>query len=61
MNTKSKKKKGVLGVLNRIAAYHYAREGMSPHSVKASIEIDRKLLWRWRRVMLDEETTKLVK
>ena len=44
MNTKGKRKKSILGVLNRLAAYQRAREGRSPHSVKASIEISRKLL-----------------
>jgi hypothetical protein len=48
---KPKRRKGVLGVLNRIAAYEKARQGMgSPSSLKASVEIDRKLLWLWRKV-----------
>ena len=51
MNAKKRNRKIVLGVLNRLAAYASARKGKtSPHSVRASIEIDRKLLWRWRKV-----------
>ena len=51
MNVKKRNRKTVLGVLNRLAAYANARKGIaSPHSIRASVEIDRKLLWRWRKV-----------
>ena len=41
----------VLGVLNRMASYEKAREGKeSPKSIRAEVDIDRKLLWRWRKV-----------
>jgi hypothetical protein len=52
---KKRRKTGVLGVLNRIAAYKKARAGItSPLGLKASVEIDRKLLWRWRMVNSSE-------
>ena len=51
MNAKKRDRKIVFGVLNRLAAYANARRGRSsPHSVRGSMEIDRKLLWRWRMV-----------
>ena len=56
MNAKKKNRKMVLGVLNRMAAYKNARDGTaSPSSVAASMEIDRKLLWRWRMVSEEEK------
>ena len=51
MNAKKRNRRIVFGVLNRLAAYANARKGKtSPNSVRASVEIDRKLLWRWRKV-----------
>jgi len=45
------REKKILGVLNRMAAYEKAREGKeSPKSIRAEIDIDRKMLWRWRMV-----------
>jgi hypothetical protein len=55
MNAK-KNRKIVLGVLNRVAAYKNARKGTSsPSSVQASMDIDHKLLWRWRMVSETEK------
>jgi len=47
---KLKRKKTALGVLNRLAAYEQAREGISPKTIRAEADIDRKLLWLWRKV-----------
>jgi hypothetical protein len=48
---KTNRRKGVLGILNRLASYAKARAGKtSPSSIRAEVEIDRKLLWRWRTV-----------
>ena len=51
-----KRKRSVLGVLNRLASYEQAREGISPKTIRASVEIDRKLLWLWRKVDTSKES-----
>ena len=46
---------GMFGILNRIMAYAEARKGRSPSRLSSSKDIDRKALWRMRRVDADTD------
>jgi hypothetical protein len=46
---------GMFGILNRLAAYEDARRGRSPNRLSAAKDVDRKALWRLRRVNTDKD------
>ena len=52
---KTRRKKRVLGILGRILAIKAKRKGKTLGSVALSTDIDKKLLWRMRKVAADDK------
>ena len=52
---KTRRQKRVLGVLGRILAIKARRKGKTLGSIAMSTDIDRKLLWRMRKVATDDK------